>query len=126
MTHLNTDLNLRIHLRQCIQKVATGPEYSKDLNYDDAYWAMRHIASGEADPIQIAVYFIGLRMKRETDDEYRGTLQALIDTANIQTAAVEEVLDISDPYDGYARGVPASSFLPAIMATLGVPSVIHG
>lgn len=126
MTHLNTDLNLRIHLRQCIQKVATGPEYSKDLNYDDAYWAIRHIASGEADPIQIAVYFIGLRMKRETDDEYRGTLQALIDTANIQTAAVEEVLDISDPYDGYARGVPASSFLPAIMASLGVPSVIHG
>lgn len=126
MTDSNTVANLRLHMRQCIQKVATGPEYSKDLSQKDAYHAMRHILSGEADPVQTAVYFIALRMKRETDEENRGTLQALIDTAAISTSQVDEVLDISDPYDGYSRGVPASSFLPALLASMGVPCVLHG
>ncbi len=121
-----TDINPKLHLRQCIQKVATGPEYSKDLPYEDAYQAMRHILDGTADPVQTAIYFIALRMKRETDDENRGTLQALIDTATISTAAVDEVVDISDPYDGYTRGVPASSFVPAVLAAMGVPAVLHG
>ncbi len=119
-------LSGRLHLRACIQKVATGPEYSKDLSYDEAYHAMRHILSGEADEVQTSIYLIALRMKRETDEENRGTLQALIDTADINTAAVAEVVDISDPYDGYTRGVPGSTFVPVVLAALGVPAVLHG
>jgi anthranilate phosphoribosyltransferase len=126
MTEINSDLNLKLHMRRCIQKVATGPEYSKDLSYEDAYHAMRHILSGEADPVQVAVYFIALRMKRETDEENRGTLQALIDTSIINTANVDEVLDVSDPYDGYTRGVPASTFVPVVLAAMGVNAVLHG
>ncbi len=121
-----SDLNGKLHLRACIQKVATGPEYSKDLSYDEAYHAMRHILSGDADEVQTSIYLISLRMKRETDEENRGTLQALIDTANICTAEVAEVVDISDPYDGYTRGVPGSTFVPVVLATMGVPAVLHG
>lgn len=121
-----TELDLKRNLRQCIQKVATGPEYSKDLSYEEAYQAMRYILTGGADPVQIAVYFIALRMKRETEAENRGTLQAIIDTAHIQTAKVPTVIDLSDPYDGYARGVPASSFVPAVLAAMGEYAVIHG
>ncbi|MBU0655401.1 MAG: anthranilate phosphoribosyltransferase [Gammaproteobacteria bacterium] len=126
MNDINTERNLKLHMRQCIQKVATGPEYSKDLSYEDAYYAMRHILGGDADPVQVAVYFIALRMKRETDEENRGTLQALIDSSVISTANVDEVLDVSDPYDGYARGVPASTFIPALLASMGVNAVLHG
>jgi len=36
-------------MRQCIQKVATGPEYSKDLSFDEAYESMRAILAGDAD-----------------------------------------------------------------------------
>ena len=126
MTDVNTDLNLKLHMRQCIQKVATGPEYSKDLSYEDAYHAMRHILSGESVPVQVAVYYFALRMKRETDEENRGTLQALIDGSVISTAAVDEIFDISDPYDGYTRGVPASTFVPVVLASMGVHSVLHG
>ncbi|MEN9500850.1 MAG: hypothetical protein RI964_135 [Pseudomonadota bacterium] len=118
--------DLQRHIRQCIQKVATGPEYSKNLTYAEAYKAMRYVLSADTDPVQVAVYLVGLRMKRETEEENRGTLQALIDTAIISTACVDEVLDISDPYDGYARGVPASTFVPAVLATMGIPSVLHG
>lgn len=121
-----TDLDLKLAMRQAIQKVATGPEYSKDLDFDEAYAAMRHVLSGDADEVQTAVYLIALRMKRETDEENRGILQAAIDTAMISQAKAADVIDISDPYDGYARGVPASSFLPAVLAVLDLPAVLHG
>lgn len=126
MNDLATTLELQRHIRQCIQKVATGPEYSKDLSFEDAYKAMRYVLSDTADPVQVAVYLVGLRMKRETEDENRATLQAIIDHSTIVTANVPEVLDLSDPYDGYARGVPVSTFVPAILASMGVPCVLHG
>lgn len=126
MNDLATTLELQRHIRQCIQKVATGPEYSKDLSFEDAYKAMRYVLSDAADPVQVAVYLVGLRMKRETEDENRATLQAIIDHSTIVTANVPEVLDLSDPYDGYARGVPVSTFVPAILASMGIPCVLHG
>ncbi len=113
-------------IRSCIQKVATGPEYSKDLSFDEARRAMQLILEQAIDPVQSGVYLIALRMKRETDAENRGTLQALLDASNIVTAAVDEVVDIADLYDGYARSLPASPFLPAVLAACGVPAVTHG
>lgn len=116
----------KLALRSGIQKVATGPEYSKDLSYDEAYAAMSEILSESADPVQAAIFFIALRMKREIDDENKGVLQALIDTANIVTANVDEVLDVADPYDGHARGLPMAAFIAPVMASLGMPSLCHG
>ena len=116
----------QLHLRQCVQKVATGPDYSKDLSFEDARDAMLAILSKDTDPVQSAIFFIALRMKRETDEENLGILQALIDNSIQVTAEVDELVDISDPYDGYARGVPASPFLPAVLAALGVNAVSHG
>ena len=113
-------------MRQCIQKVATGPDYSKDLSFDEARDVMRVILEHDPDPVQTSILFIALRMKRETDDENRGILQALIDSSLQVIAEVDELVDISDPYDGYARGVPASPFLPAVLASLGVNAVSHG
>lgn len=113
-------------LRAAIQKVATGPEYSKDLPYEEARRVMAAILSGHADPVQAGVYLIALRMKRETDDENRASLQAILETTNQAEAAVDEVLDIADPYDGFTRGLPVSPFLPAVLAALGVPAFSHG
>ena len=87
---------------------------------------MRVILNDNPDPVQTAILFIALRMKRETDEENRGILQALIDSSTQVVAGVDELVDVSDPYDGYARGVPASPFLPAVLASLGVNAVSHG
>lgn len=116
----------QIIMRQCIQKVATGPEYSKDLDLDDAKAAMQVILDGKADPVQTAIFFIALRMKRETNEENCGILEALVNSTHQATAPVDDVVDICDPYDGYARGVPASPFMPAVLAALGVNAVSHG
>ena len=121
-----TDTASELVMRGCIQKVATGPEYSKDLSFDEAHAAMRTVLEGRADPVQTAVFLIALRMKRETDDENAGVLQAIMDSMQHVTAEVDEVLDIADPYDGYTRGLAISPFLPPVFAACGLPAVSHG
>lgn len=115
-----------LNLRKCIQKVATGPEYSKDLDQQEAYAAMQHLLDGSADPVQAAVFLIALRMKRETQDENRGVLQAIRETVDVQTTTTDTVLDIADPYDGFLRGLPVSPFLAAVLAACKIPAFSHG
>ena len=121
---INPDVGLA--MRSYIQRVATGPEYSKDISFEEARDAMTHILDGSADPVQAGIFLIALRMKRETLDENGGSLQAIIDASNILTANVDHVVDVADPYDGYTRGLPMSPFLPAVLAACGVPAVSHG
>ena len=112
-------------LRNCIQKVATGPNYSKNLSYAEAYEAMQLILQN-ADPVQAGVLLIALRMKRETDEENKGVLQAIIDKTKRMSVDLPELMDIADPYDGFTRGLPVAGFLPAVLAALGIPAVCHG
>ncbi len=113
-------------MKSCIGKVATGPEYSKDLSYEEAYAAMNYILDKDADPVQAAVFLISLRMKRETMDENKGILQAIIDRSNIATANVDELVDIADPYNGHNRSLPICAFIPPVLAACGLPAVSHG
>jgi len=109
-----------------LKRIATGPELSKDISLEEARLGMRLVLDGAVDPVQAGVFLIALRMKRETDEENQGILQALLDVAQSVTAGVDEVADIADPYDGYNRTLPSSPFLPAVLAACGVPSVSHG
>ena len=113
-------------MRSIIQRVATGPELSKDISFGEARAGMRAILDGIADPVQAAIFLIGLRMKRETDDEARGVLQALLDVTDTATATRADVVNIADPYDGCLRMLPAAPFLPAVLAACGVATVSHG
>jgi anthranilate phosphoribosyltransferase len=113
-------------MRSYLQKVATGPEMSQDLSEEEARTAMALILAGKVDPVQAGVFLIALRMKRETDAENIGVLAAIRTTTTTTVAAVEEVLDISEPYDGFLRHLPASPFLPALLAACGLAAVSHG
>ena len=44
-----------------IKRVATGPELSKSISYDEARAGMLLVLDELADPIQAAVFLIGLR-----------------------------------------------------------------
>jgi len=87
---------------------------------------MRLVLDNQVDPVQAGVFLIALRMKRETDDEMKGILDALLEARQAVTAPVDEVLDLADPYDGFARTLPAAPFLPAVLAACGVATVSHG
>lgn len=109
-----------------IKKVATGPHLSKDLTQDEAYAATMEILSGEADPVRAAIFFIAMRMKRETNEENLGILQALQAVTEQKQADVDELLIFADPYNGFNRHCPVTAFLPSVLAASGLPAVSQG
>ena len=113
-------------MRSVLQRIATGPEYSKDLPRDEARAALNLILEGQADPVQAGIFFIALRMKRETLEENTGSLEALRDHTEAVVADVARVVDVAEPYDGFVRGLPMGAFLPAVLSACGVPAVCHG
>lgn len=115
-----------VTMRSILKRIATGPELSKDISYEEARTGMRYVLDGLVDPVQAGIFLIALRMKRETDDENRGILQAIRDATHTVMAEVDEVLDLADPYDGFTRTLPVSPFLPAVLAACGVACVTHG
>ena len=116
----------KLLMRSIIQRIATGPDLSKDISRTEAHLGTKAIIENAIDPIQVGIYFIALRMKRETQDENRGVLDAVLETTQRVTADVDEVVDIGDPYDGYTRCLPAAPFLGPLLAELDVHVVSHG
>jgi anthranilate phosphoribosyltransferase len=113
-------------MKSIIQRIATGPDLSKNIDFEEAKNAMQAILRGEIDDVQSAIFLIALRMKRETMDENMGILAAILAQSDKQTVAVADLVDLGDPYSGYNRSIPVSAFLPPVLAELGLPSVIHG
>ena len=113
-------------MHSIIQRIATGPELSKDISLEEARLGMQAILENAVDPVQAGIFFIALRMKRESNDEFKGILEAILEATQRVTAAVDEVVDIADPYDGYNRSLTAAPFLAPLLAELGVPAVCHG
>jgi len=109
-----------------IQRIATGPDLSKDIDFDEARLGMLGLLEDAVDPVRAAIFLIALRMKRESREENRGILQAILDTTDRVTADVDEVIELADPYDGYNRTIPASPFLGPLLAEAGLHLVSHG
>ena len=125
---MNTNINptAKSVMRACLQKIATGPELSKNLSEEESRQAMSMVLDGSADEVQAAIFLIALRMKRETNAELRGALRALLDSSVRVTADVNEVLNLADPFDGYIRSLPAAPFLPAVLSSCGIATVSQG
>ena len=113
-------------MRGYLQQVATGPEMSKSISRADSRDAMRIIIDGQVDPVQAGIYLIAMRMKRETDEENLGALDALLEAVHSQTVDCDVLIDIADPFNGYARGVPATPFLGPVLAACGLNAYSHG
>jgi anthranilate phosphoribosyltransferase len=81
---------------------------------------------GLIEPVQAGIFLIALRMKRETDDEFKGILDAIRDVTPAVIAEVDEVVDIADPYDGYNRCLPVAPFVLPLLAECGVAALTQG
>lgn len=113
-------------IHSVIQRVATGPELSKNISYDESRSVSNALLEGSMDPVQAAVFLIGLRMKRETDDELKGLLDALNDKTTHVQAGCDDVVVMSDPYNGFNRTLHASLFVLPVLAACGVNAYSHG
>jgi len=113
-------------MHSAIQRVATGPELSKNLSHEESRSVMHALLNGSADPVQAGVFLIGLRMKRETDDELRGVMDALQDRTEVHSADVAEVVAMADPYNGFNRTLQGSLLVLPVLAACGVNAYSHG
>ena len=116
----------QLRMRRYLQLIATGPEMSKPLNEAQAEDAMDLILNGRISPVRTALFLIALRMKRETDAENIGVLNALMRNLKTCVTRSPKILAIADPFNGYTRSLPATPFLPAVYAACGLPTYIHG
>jgi len=113
-------------MRSAVARVAAGPDLSKNLSYDETREVMDAILSGKADPVQATAYFIGLRMKRESDEEFKAILDATRDHTTYQSSKLKSVVAIAEPYNGFNRTIPGSLFSLPILAACGVNAYSHG
>ncbi len=113
-------------MRACLQRVASGPEMSKPISRAAAKDAMNLIIEQLVEPVQAGIYLIAMRMKRETDEENLGSLDALLDAVERHDVDCDALVDIADPFNGYARDVPATPFLAPVLAACGLNAYSHG
>ncbi|MGB5705403.1 MAG: hypothetical protein WBM41_01120 [Arenicellales bacterium] len=116
----------RSRMRTYLQLVATGPELSKSLDRAQAEDGLSLILDNQVDPVMSGIFLIALRMKRETEEENIGALDALIYATAHATAKASQIVAIADPFNGFLRGLPATPFLPAVLAACGLPAYVHG
>lgn len=114
------------NLDALIQKIATGPKLSKSLSREEAREGMRDVLDGGVHPVQAAIFLIALRMKRESDEENLGLLDAIAEVTERNPVDVPQLVTVSEPYDGFSRTLPLAPFLPAVLAACGFPAVSHG
>lgn len=123
---MTLEKSVQANIIEAIQKVAVGPERGRDLSREHSYQVMRSALEGDVDEVQLAVLLIALRMKRESIDEFHGTLDALSEKVDTAQVAIDSVLTLAEPFDGYVRTASVTPFLPAVLAACGVNVVMHG
>ena len=126
MSQISKVISPQARMREYLQLVATGPELSRSLSADQAKDGLTMILNGDVDEVRAGIFLIALRMKRETDEENSGALDALNGMLIRTDTSTSEVLSIADPFNGYLRGLSVTPFLPAVFASCGMPAYVHG
>ena len=113
-------------MKSVIQRIATGPDLSKDISREEAKQSMLSILDGDISDVRSAIFLIALRMKRETTDENLGVHDAMIDSVKTLDVQTDHLVNIADPYDGFTRNIPSSAFILPVLAELGISAISQG
>ena len=112
-------------MQSYLQKIAAGPKLSKDLTEEEAEDALSLILDGEVSEVRMGVFLIAARMKVETVPENIGYWRALQKKITPSKIALNNLLQIADPFDGFQR-IPYFGFYAIpVLAELGLPTYGH-
>ncbi len=106
-------------------EVLTTLVRGQDLQSADVGWAMDQILTGEATPVQIAGFVVGLRAKGETVDELTALAESMLDHATPITLD-REAVDIVGSGGDRAHTVNVSTMAAIVAAAAGAKVVKHG
>jgi len=120
-----TEMSPENRMQSYLQKIAAGPKLSKDLTEEEAEDALSLILDGEVSEVRMGVFLIAARMKVETVLENIGYWRALQKKITPRKIALNNLLQIADPFDGFQR-IPYFGFYAIpILAELGLPTYGH-
>jgi anthranilate phosphoribosyltransferase len=96
------------------------------LTYQEAYETFNQLIHQHTEtPYLLAAYLEAQRLKKESPEEN----QAFFDWMYAHTTRIQTELpilvDLADNYDGYARYANTTLMVAAIVATYGIPCVLH-
>ncbi|MEL7036058.1 MAG: anthranilate phosphoribosyltransferase family protein [Cyanobacteria bacterium J06592_8] len=112
--------------RELLRKIGSGPHTSENLSRAEAAEATKMMLSAEATPAQIGAFLIAHRIKRPTGEELAGMLDGCDQfSPKLQPLSTPPLL-LNSPYDGRSRTAPVSPLTALIVATAGVPAILHG
>ncbi|HET7397449.1 MAG TPA: anthranilate phosphoribosyltransferase [Intrasporangium sp.] len=97
----------------------------RDLDRPSAEWAMDQIMAGEASPVQVAGFLVGLRAKGESVEEMHGLAEQMLAHAH-RLELPEPSLDIVGTGGDRAHTVNISTMAAMVVAAAGVLLVKHG
>ncbi|MGK7959728.1 anthranilate phosphoribosyltransferase family protein [Crocosphaera sp.] len=116
--------------REYLQKIGSGVHTGQDLRRREAADAMKRMLLAEATPAQIGAFLMVHRIKRPTPEELAGMLDTYAELGPqlvIHHLAFDyPVTVLGTPYDGRSRIAPVTIVTALILATVGVPVVLHG
>ena len=114
--------------REFVRKVGSGTHTSKSLTRQESETATIMMLQGVATPAQIGAFMIAHRIKRPTSEELAGMLDAykLLGAKVAPIASGKQVLVLGSPYDGRSKTAPVSPVTAIVLASIGIPVLMHG
>ncbi len=106
---------------QCIKLV----QYT-DADHDEIISGLDHVFNPETPEWQSAIFLEALRLKRETPIENKAALDYYTTHSHQWHCDLDHVLYLSNPFDGMKRHMPFSIFIAPLLASIGIPTVLHG
>ena len=107
-----------------LHAVGTGVKGNRDLTYDEAKDMMSQVLNQDVYPEQIAAFLLGWRLKPETIDEFKASIE-VCDNEIIKTK-VPNSIELGYPYDGKRRNPYIFPLVASFLKKEGVNIVLSG
>jgi anthranilate phosphoribosyltransferase len=119
---------MSIAFRELLKTIGSGPHTGENLSRAETAAATRMMLLQEATPAQIGAFMIAHRIKRPTGEEMAGMLDAYHELGP-QLSPVQAAYNTTifcHPYDGRSRTQSIGVLVALVLATAGVPTLLHG
>lgn len=116
----------RARFRDLIGKVGSGEHTSTGLSREDACTAMDLMLQGQVSEAQLGAFLIAHRIRRPLPIELAGMLDSYRQQGPELQTPGRRALSFGVPYDGRSRTAPLLPLVALLLASTGVPVVLHG
>ncbi|MCP9890093.1 anthranilate phosphoribosyltransferase family protein [Cyanobium sp. Aljojuca 7D2] len=116
----------RARFRELIGKVGSGEHTSTGLSREEAREAMHLMLQGLASDAQLGAFLIAHRIRRPLPIELTGMLDSYRSHGPVLETPGRRALCFGVPYDGRSRTAPLLPLIALVLASAGLPVVLHG